>query len=314
MTIAAPLRHDALLYSSEQEFLDQALPFVRDGLANAEPVLVVSTEANLATLEQALGDESDAVTYVPAGGWYCHPAHTIARYRRALDERLDEGAARVRVIGEVQFGEAEPEQRDWVRYEAALNRAFASAPVWILCPYDLRALPAPVSRSAVETHPHVLRGGQRSPNAAYTAPEHVAQRLGTAPSLGRDEAPAAAFDVAGTVAPVRAGLRALAAKVGMSRERTEELTVAVNEAVTNALLHGRPPVRVELFTADTTLECAVTDAGATGPDPLAGFTPPPAADEPQGGMGLWLARQLCERVELLQTGAGTAVLLTVRLR
>jgi anti-sigma regulatory factor (Ser/Thr protein kinase) len=47
-------------------------------------------------------------------------------------------------------------------------------------------------------------------------------------------------------------------------------------------------------------------------DPLAGYMPP--GDRPEGGMGLWLARQLCDRVEVLATDDPTVVRMTMQLR
>src|SRR6266498_1645598 len=46
--------HHACIYASGQEFLAMAIPFVRNGLALDEPVLVATTAANLQLLGDAL--------------------------------------------------------------------------------------------------------------------------------------------------------------------------------------------------------------------------------------------------------------------
>jgi hypothetical protein len=53
--------------------------------------------------------------------------------------------------------------------------------------------------------------------------------------------------------------------------------------------------------------CEITDAGMGLDDPLAGYLPPKSEDGP--GAGLWVARQLTRRVDLLTSPQG----LTVRL-
>ena len=48
--------------------------------------------------------------------------------------------------------------------------------------------------------------------------------------------------------------------------------------------------------------CEITDDGPGLDDPIVGYLPPgPTADR---GAGLWVARQLTERLELLGSGAG----------
>jgi hypothetical protein len=43
-----------------------AVPFVREGLARGEPVLVATTSANLEPLRDAMGEEADGVDYAEA--------------------------------------------------------------------------------------------------------------------------------------------------------------------------------------------------------------------------------------------------------
>jgi hypothetical protein len=85
----------------------------------------------------------------------------------------------VRAVGEVQFGATPHEWDEWTAYEAILNRALADHPAWNVCPYDSRALPAPVVEQAARTHPGLL-GDDWQESRHYHAPDSVV-RARTAP-------------------------------------------------------------------------------------------------------------------------------------
>ena len=53
------------------------------------------------------------------------------------------------------------------------------------------------------------------------------------------------------------------------------------------------------------LACHVHDLGHGLTDPLVGYFPPP--QEPTSGRGLWLARQLCDSVEIGTDDSGSHV-------
>jgi anti-sigma regulatory factor (Ser/Thr protein kinase) len=94
----------------------------------------------------------------------------------------------------------------------------------------------------------------------------------------------------------------------------EDLLLAVDETTSNAVRHGRPPVDLQLWTADDRVVCRVTDRGPGPQDPCAGYGPAHGDDLSRGGMGLWLARQLCDHVHVARTAEGTSVRLVARLR
>ena len=86
-----------------------------------------------------------------------------------------------------------------------------------------------------------------------------------------------------------------AIRAGMSSGRAADLALAFNEIATNAVVHGRPPATTRVWEEDGEVICEVTDAGSGIDDPHPGQVPP-AVDAP-GGRGIWLARQLCDRLE-----------------
>src|SRR3954452_20606383 len=77
--------HEALLYDSDEEFLAVALPFLRDGVAAGEPVVVALGDRSGALVQAALGDTAgvDVAMYgVGAGvGRYTNPVDALGFYR-----------------------------------------------------------------------------------------------------------------------------------------------------------------------------------------------------------------------------------------
>ena len=105
---------------------------------------------------------------------------------------------------------------------------------------------------------------------------------------------------------VRELVLAAAVDADLPQERADELALAVNEIATNAIVHGRPPTTLRVWRQKGEIVCEVADAGKGIKDPLAGHLRPPA--EAPGGRGLWLARLLCDAVEI-RNGVGCTVTL-----
>ena len=89
----------------------------------------------------------------------------------------------------------------------------------------------------------------------------------------------------------------------LTDEDLSGLLLSVNETVTNALLHGRSPVRLRAWAEQGRILVTVTDRGPGPADPAAGLVP---AGEP-GGFGLWLAHQLCAYVSLQRGPQGFTI-------
>jgi serine/threonine-protein kinase RsbW len=104
------------------------------------------------------------------------------------------------------------------------------------------------------------------------------------------------------VAAARGEVEAVARDCGMDGLALGAVKLAVNEAVTNAVVHayaeneGRVSVTVEL--ADKELAITVADTGA-------GLLP--RADSPGLGMGLPLIAQLTERIDVRSDDGGTEI-------
>ena len=152
MPLTATLAHDAMFYGSDDEFVAALVQFAREGLERDEAVVAAVTRTNIALLQNALGTDASALSFIDRDRWYRRPAITVVGWQRLLGDATDRGHRRMRLIGEVAFG-TEQQHSTWTRYEAALNNVFARAPAWIVCPYDTRALAAPLLVDARRTHP-----------------------------------------------------------------------------------------------------------------------------------------------------------------
>jgi anti-sigma regulatory factor (Ser/Thr protein kinase) len=197
-----------------------------------------------------------------------------------------------------------------MRYEAAANVAYHGHDVAVLCPYDAARLPADLLEAALETHPEVVDAGGTRGNERFVDPRTYLRRRAEVVEAPAGVAPHR-IKRAEDIALVRAIVAEQARVAGLDPLSVEELALAVSEVVTNALVHGRAPRHVWSYIADGRFVCRLEDAGSGLRDPLSGYLPPHPTK--LGGRGLWLARQLCDVVEIASDEAGTIVSLQVRL-
>lgn len=110
-------------------------------------------------------------------------------------------------------------------------------------------------------------------------------------------------------------VRALAEKharvAGLPDHRIVDFVIAVSEVAANTVQHARSQGSMEIWSDADEIVCEIRDTGVM-PDPLAGRQPP--SSDANGGYGLWLVRQICDRVDLHSDETGTVVRLHVSLR
>ena len=147
--------HRLLAYGSDDEYVESAVPYLTEGLEQSHAALVVAAPPQIALLRDALDDRSDDVEFADSADWYSSLAGALNRYREYVKQKLEAGAAWIRVVGDpVWAGRSDAEVAAWFRYESLVNLAFAAAPATIVCAYDTtsfsdeviavaRALPTP---------------------------------------------------------------------------------------------------------------------------------------------------------------------------
>lgn len=286
--------HQALIYGSDQEFLDLARPFVEEGIASGEPTLVAVQGRNVENLREALGDSPGAIL-LSVDQWYESSARTRDKFRRWASERV--GGGRVRLVGEPPWAIGnEAQVRDWARHESVINVAFDGLPVTIACPYDARSLPDDILGYAHHTHPEIVTASGRASSATYEDPREFCRRLDSAvrPPVGVVVAELS-FD-AGDLSTLRRAVVSAATGAGLPPARVDEMVLAVNEIATNAVIHGRSPALLRIWEQEGALVFEVTDPGEGIRDVLAGQLAPSA--QGLGGRGLWLARLVSDAVEI----------------
>jgi len=102
-----------------------------------------------------------------------------------------------------------------------------------------------------------------------------------------------------------------ATRAGMSAEAADDFVIAVNEIATNAVRHGSPRASLRLWVSGGAGVAEIRDSGHWAAAASASLPRRPAG---QGGMGLEVARLVCDDLQIKATSAGTDVLLRMALR
>lgn len=299
--------HEAAYYGSDAEFLAIVIPFLEDGLAASEPTVASFAERNVALVQRELGATS-GVTFVHAAVRYQTPATTIRADTAAFARYVAQGALQIRVVGDMPHARTSTSWNSWARYEAVVDRAYDGFPVWVLCPYDTRAAPRHVLDEVSSTHQHAATSaGDHLQNTRYIDPEvFLSHRVGFVDPI---ELTPPRFEMTDPT-PV-AARRAIAQLLTESRidpVAVEGFELAVSEAVTNAVVHGRPPAVVRAWYPDPyRAVVTVTDSGPGITDPFAGLWP--RSDGRPGGRGLLIAHRACADVSYRRDDSGFTIVL-----
>jgi anti-sigma regulatory factor (Ser/Thr protein kinase) len=301
--------HDVLFESRPDELVKVAVPFLSAALEAGEPAVTVCRPARAEQIYDALGPVT-GLLQLNHGEVYQPPARALTAFLELMESDGAAAAPRVRMVTDVADADSPWHQAEWIRLEAVLDRALAAYPLWVLCVYDPVGLPEPLLRAGEAVHPTLFNGGGRRRNDAYTDPVRVLRATAGAVVDPLEADP----PVLDTVDPP--DLHTLRRRTGEALEsaelparRRQDLVAAVSEVATNALLHGRPPVRVRAWTMTGRALVTVRDGGEGFDDPYLGYLPPRTGHS-EGGMGLWMARQLCDHLDASRDDEGFVVRLT----
>ena len=301
---AETFRHEALLYAGEVDFLTGTLPFIREGIAADQPVLVVVSAAKIGLLRSALGAAADRVAFADMAGVGANPGRIIPAWRDFIAAN-DVDRRSARGIGEPIWAARSPaELVECQRHETLLNLAFAGVPAWwLLCPYDTTGLTPEVLEEAWRSHPVVSEGGAAADSAPYRGLEQAAAPFAASLPEPPGQPPEHGFG-SGSLAELRELVGRHAAAAGLDPARAADLVLAVDELATNSLRHGGGRGTLRIWRDDGALVCEVRDAGRIE-DPLVGRARP--AVDRDGGRGLWMVNQLCDLVQLRTFPSGAVV-------
>jgi len=299
--------HEAGFYNSDAEFLALIHPFVTEGLAAGEPVIIGYDERKCDLLRAALPCP-EQVAFIGDASLYATPAGAIEAYRQQFEGLVAAGAEQIRIAGDVPHEGNGGRFAGWDRYESAVNVTWQDYPVYSRCLYDATTVAEAVRDVVVRTHRRLV-----TPDGAATASpryQDVAEFVGLPPAADPLEATTPSVRL-GDASLKRTRRRVAEAAQGCLDTATcDELVFALSEAVINAQSYGQPPVAVRVWTAPHRVVVHVHDTGPGPPDPLTGLVPVPEGAS-GAGLGLWLSHQLPKvEVSLITDAEG----FTVRLR
>jgi anti-sigma regulatory factor (Ser/Thr protein kinase) len=290
------LRHNALVYESDNEYITRAVPFLKEGLQAGEGAIVAHTKPGMAMMRDALGPDAGHVTFVDVSEAYTRPARTLAAYHAVYAEQLRKTPT-LRAVADVQFGPDPREWDLWTGYEAVFNRSFGHLPAWVLCSYNVNGTPDLIIEGVWQTHPEVVDADGWSASGLYEDPDHLLRRITPPPEELPD---LRLIPVGGDAEQIRERLAPELIAAGLGGAKALEALLAATEIATNAVQHGGGIEDIRVGLVHGRLVCEITDRGPGFDDPVAGYLAPREGT----GSGLWVARQLAWRIEFLRSPKG----------
>jgi anti-sigma regulatory factor (Ser/Thr protein kinase) len=291
--------------------VERCVPFVREGVAEGEAVLVMLPSPNLAELQRALGPTAGAVQFADMRAVGRNPARILPIWQRFLDER-GVGGRPVRGIGEpVWKGRSPDELVECQLHEALLDVAFPSdADISIVCPYNVEQLDPSAIDEARHSHPTLTQEGRMTASAEHAPLAAVARLRSSDVAPAPPDAISARFD-RGSISHLRDVTEAVARDASMPEGRVDDLVLAVSEIATNSVLHGGGGGTFSAWLDDDAIVCEVRDSGRFA-DPFVGRRAPTTTAFT--GRGLWIANQVCDLVSIRDAADGSIVRLRQRTR
>lgn len=296
--------HDLLVHDDREELHTSVAAFVEEGLAAGGEVVVFDPGLRATALGHSL-PRHPRVAYRPSERLMPDSVRGLFAAQLRPTPRLPSpGLWAVGVVAPDEGARAA-----WPRLEALANVVLAELPMRTLCTYDTRTLRPEVIAVGRATHRYQWRDGARSLNPAFRPPESYLSD----PGPQRLVPPAGEATVTTTLTHAtdlslaRRVVRPCLALAGLEPATISGFLTALNEVLVNALTHGAAPVRLRLWVMPHRLTCEVLDSGRGVPDVLAGCRHP----APGGPLGLWVARQTCDDLDVHNGADGCAVILTI---
>ena len=285
--------HELVLHTTTAEMLEFVVAFAQDSVAAEEPTLLaVRPETAAAVLDTV--EPAPHLTVLPAIGQPGRPASDLRATDALLTDYMTK-APRVRILNQEPTVPGS-HWHEWRRLEAVVNLALAHHRAWAVCVYDRRALTDDQAEDLRATHPLLWSVGQHRTNDGYQDPaEFISKHMDAPPDPVECTAPAVEL-IDPSPAAARATITRFTQHSGLPGAEIEGLILATSEAVANAIVHGRPPVVLRLWTQPGRVTTTVTDTGHGPTDPFAGLLPadPPEGQSDGSGLGLWISHQLVD--------------------
>ena len=291
--------HSALIVDSEDMLVARLLPALDEAVSEGQPVLMSVGPRTQDVLRAALGARATALTW---GGGPTVPLGVVFEsYRRHLAGQHALGR-RVHIVAEP--GVTGERASACLPYESVCNDVYAAYGCSVTCLWDSRLQPASIIDEVRKVHGFELGSAGFLRNPGFVPAGTYLAGLARAAPRPPPRAPLMdrlVLDVH-DLAHLRERTRVLARALGLPED---DFTLAINEVVTNGLVHGAPPVRVRCWAEPGGLVVQVEDTGGVAIPAIAGYLPP--GEDQFGGRGMWIARQLADIVTAYTAGGTTVV-------
>lgn len=308
MSVADPasrLVHRFSVHRSDRDFIDMAGAYISEGLEQGRPVLVVTTSANLNLIGEALGASAAGIDYAETAHLGRRPIQRLGALHRYWKRHAEAGHDRVRVLMEPHWIGLSPQHVNGLkRMESAFNSTLAPFGIDLLCPYDARTLDPAIIADAYRTHPESFHNGHAQTSMDFEDPRAFIGECDADP-LPPSPADAAVLRTGGDPRELRHFTSQQAAAQDLPDNRATMLTLAMGEAA-NYLTKDQPTsVTARIWTEFGALVCELHAPDVRISDPIVGLRPLEVA--PDIAEGIWLTRQICDRLEIRSDESGTTI-------
>ena len=295
-------RHEAFFWTDAADFSDRMAPFVAEGLAAGEPVMVAVRSDRARWLRRALGPRAREVEFVDMAHLGRNPARIIPAWIQFLSQRSGPDRP-ARGIGEpVWPGRRPVEVAECQLHEALLNVAVdPQTPFWLICPYQTTRLEPEVVTEAYRSHPVIMDRDGHHGSASYGGREHVDAVFGNTLIELSGEPACMAFH-SDNPNQVFAFVSLRAAAAGLWSDAVTRLAIATGQVISAALHRGATHGTVRIIDGEEAFVCEVSDKTVLT-EVTAGRLVPGEGEQ----AGLWTANQLCDLVQLRSGRTGTTV-------
>jgi hypothetical protein len=294
-------RHEAFMWRDPDDYATVLAPFVEDGLAAGEAVMVAVVRRHANWLRESLGAQARKVKFVDMAKIGRNPALIIPVWQKFVDQHSGYGRP-VRGIGEpIWVGRRPEEIIECQLHEALLNVAVdPKIPLWLICPYD-QGLDPSIINEAHRSHPAVMEGDRYQGNSQYGGREHVEAMLSAElPELcGVPSEYSFSTDAVDRVFNI-VTLEAYGS--GLWSDKVTDLAATSRRLAACSLRRGAADGTIRIWDLPYALICEVSDDTVID-DVLAGRRALVTNDRD----GLSSANRKCDLVQLRSTGNGTTV-------
>ena len=297
-------RHEALLYEGEQGFVDAVVPFIADGVARRQPVMVAVLAPRIAALRSALGDDVEGVSFVDMAELGANPARIIPAWQDFVKD-AGPGTPAARGVGEpIWPGRGADEIVECQLHESLLNLAVGpDVPLWLVCPYDVQSLDAELVVEAHHSHPAVNEHNDYRGSVIYGGAYHAASMFGqplAEPPGHADRLVLASLNDSGLLEWVQT----TATNAGLAAQRSEQLAAVTHRLALAGLRATHELVQVCWWVERSGVVLEVKDRAVLH-DPMIGRRP--GELETARGRAVRTANDVCDLVQVRSGGNGTTV-------